>query len=44
MQNDKNFRPDRIAAISETGDSFTDCRDRGFEAYLRATCSGELMD
>ena len=40
----RNFRPDRIAAISETGDCFTDCRDRGFDAYLRATCSGELMD
>lgn len=32
----RNFRPDRIAAIRETGRSFDDDPARGLEAYLRA--------
>ncbi|MGN7727086.1 helix-turn-helix transcriptional regulator [Luteimonas sp. 22616] len=32
----RNFRPDRIAAIHDTGRSFDDDPARGLEAYLRA--------
>jgi predicted DNA-binding transcriptional regulator YafY len=45
LRNDfRNFRPDRIAAIRETGRSFDDTRERGLDAYLRATCVDELID
>lgn len=32
----RNFRPDRIAAIVEPGETFADMPARGLEAYLRA--------
>lgn len=39
----RNFRPDRIAAIHETGETFADSRERGFDAYLRAAGVGDLF-
>lgn len=32
----RSFRPDRIATLAETGQSFEDDRTRGLEAYLRS--------
>jgi len=40
----RNFRPDRIAAIRETGDTFADVRARGLDAYLRVAGVDDLVD
>lgn len=40
----RNFRPDRIAAIHETGGTFADSRERGLDAYLHATGVGDIFD
>lgn len=32
----RNFRPDRIAAFAQTGETFADDATRGIDAYLRA--------
>lgn len=40
----RNFRPDRIAALAETGETFADSRERGLDAYLHATRVCELVD
>jgi predicted DNA-binding transcriptional regulator YafY len=40
----RNFRPDRIAAIRETGETFADSHERGFDAYLRAVGVGDTFD
>lgn len=39
----RNFRPDRIATLRETGATFADCRERGLDAYLRSTCIDGLV-
>ncbi|MEO8460506.1 MAG: YafY family protein [Dokdonella sp.] len=37
LRNDfRNFRPDRITALSETGETFVEQRERGLDAYLRS--------
>jgi predicted DNA-binding transcriptional regulator YafY len=32
----RNFRPDRIAAVHDAGETFAETEGRGFDAYLRA--------
>jgi predicted DNA-binding transcriptional regulator YafY len=32
----RSFRPDRIAAIEATGETFVETETRGLEAYLRS--------
>ena len=36
----RSFRPDRIASISETGETFDDDAARGLDAYLRSATGG----
>jgi predicted DNA-binding transcriptional regulator YafY len=40
----RNFRPDRIAAINESGETFADTRERGLDAYLRAAGAADMLD
>lgn len=39
----RNFRPDRIAAIHESGVTFEDTQARGLDAYLRAAGAAPLV-
>jgi predicted DNA-binding transcriptional regulator YafY len=38
----RNFRPDRIADFTATGETFADTPERGLAAYLRSVGAGEL--